>query len=179
MTTTTREQVRTGIAQFFGQGTFDNDERAWYDGPLATYGLSTVRAYQPKRFNEADFIRGQNAGRGMGALMVVEMGNDIEKRDAKPAYAGKKRITYTVILHVFHRAWASHSEDAEQDVDTLIEQVKVQLRSDITLGGNVNLQAGESRVGIRTKVYPAFVLEDEKTDSAFDITFEAEVEIVG
>jgi len=180
LTNTSRQIVRTGIAKFFGGTTYDTEARAYRgSGPLQQYGLSTVRPYQPKRMADEDYVFGQNAGRGMGAVMVVEMPAEQERRDAKPAYAGKKRITYTVVLHVYHLAWQNHSEDAEQDVDLLLEQVKALLRSDITLGGVVNLQAGESRMGIRTRVLPPIVVEKEKTASAFDVTFEAEVEIVG
>lgn len=180
MTATSRQIVRNGIAQYFGGIQYDQEARAYRgSGPLQQYGLSSVRAYQPKRMSDVDYVYGQAAGRGMGAAMVVELPNDEERRDAKPIITGRKRITYTVILHCFHLAYPTHAEDAAQDVDLLIEQIKGLLRADPSLNGVVNLQAGENRARIKTRVYPSAVIDKEKIATAFDITFEAEVEIVG
>lgn len=174
---TSREIVRTGIAQFFGGSTYDTDARAYRgSGPLLANGLSTVRAYQPKRMDDVDYVKGQVAGRGMGAAMVVEMSADAEHRDAKPAGTGRKHVIYTVNLYGFHMAYQPYAEDAAADVDLLIEAIKSQLRDDITLGG-ICYQAGESRAGIKTRIYPSSEYE-ETTATAFTITFEAEVEIV-
>lgn len=178
MPVTSRQIVRTGVATFFGGTVYDPETRSYRGaGPLFTSGLSTVRAYQSKRMADEDYFFGQPAGRGMGAVLVVEIPIDDEKRDAKPAVTGRKRITYQVILHCFHLAFEPHSEDAEQDVDNLIEQIKTLMRSDITLGG-ICFQAGESRMGIKVRIFPSIAVEKEKTVTAFDITFEAEVEIV-
>jgi len=180
VTTTTRQTVRNGIAQYFGGTVYDQEARAYRGaGPLASSGLSTVRAYQPKRMSDVDYVYNQAAGRGMGAAMVIELPSDVESRDAKPAVTGRKRINYTVILHCFHLAYQTHSEDAGPDVDNLVEQIKALIRQDVTLGGAVNLQAGESRAHIKTRIYPSAVLDKEKIATAFDITFEAEVEIIG
>jgi hypothetical protein len=177
VTNTSRQIVRNGIAQFFGGSTYDTEARAYRPGPLLAYGLSTVRAYQPKRMPDSDYTSGQAAGRGMGAVMIVELPADTESRDAKPAVRGMKRITYLSVLHFFHMAWQPHAEDAEQDVDLLIEQVKQLVRGDVTLGG-ICFQAGESRMGIRVRIFPSWQ-EEERTVTAFDVTFEAEVEIIG
>jgi hypothetical protein len=176
---TTRQIVRNGIAQFFGGTAYDQEARAYRGaGPLASAGLSTVRAYQPKRMSDVDYVYGQAAGRGMGAAMVVELPSDVESRDAKPAGTGRKRINYTVILHCFHLAYQSHAEDAGPDVDSLIEQIKGLIRQDVTLGG-VCFQAGESRFHIKTRIYPSAIIDKEKIATAFDIQFEAETEIIG
>lgn len=119
---------------------------------------------------------GQAAGRGMGAYMVVELGDDQEIRRAKPAYSGRKRVTYAVNLHLFHLAHIAHAEDAEADVNGLIEAVKTYFRGDITLG-QICYQAGESPNGLKTKVTPSMV-DKEIVGTYVRITFDAEVQII-
>jgi hypothetical protein len=188
MATTSRPTVRVGVAQFFGGTTYDQEARAYRGSTpvhLFNAGLSTVRAYQSKRISDKDYVLGQAKGRGMGASMIVEMPDDTEIRRAVPAAgpgtnyvgSGRKRITYTVILHVFHLAHKPHMEDAEADVDNLLEEVKSQVRSDVSLGG-ICYQAGENGRGIRTHVYPSNLGTDEITATHATVTFEAEVEIV-
>lgn len=186
MTTTSRAVVRTGIAEYFGGSTYDAETRAYRgSGPLVGSGLSTVRAYQPKRASDTDYVWNQAAGRGMGASMVVELGDDTEIRRAGNAgggvsfpAGGRKRITYTPTLHIFHLAYAEHAEDAEADVDALIEAIKGLFHADVTLGRIPGLyQAGESPYGIRTRIYPSVDVK-EKTTTYASIKFEAEVEIV-
>jgi hypothetical protein len=181
VTATSRQIVRTAIAQFFGGTAYDQEARAYRgNGPLLSYGLSSVRAYQPKRVSDIDYVKAQAAGRGMGAYMVVELPADNEIRRALPAGTGKKRITYTVVLHIFHLAHQDHAEDAEADVDGLLEEVKAQIRSDVTLGARTTAgiyQAGENPSGIRTRVYPSS-LDKEITATYASVTFDAEVEII-
>jgi hypothetical protein len=136
-----------------------------------------VRAYQPKRLSDKDYVLGQAKGRGMGAYIITELPNDTEIRRAIPAGTGRKRVTYTVILHVFHLAHKPHAEDAEADVDNLLEEIKSQVRSDVSLGG-ICYQAGENPRGIRTQVYPSNLGIDEITATHATVTFDAEVEIV-
>lgn len=112
----------------------------------------------------------------MGSYIVVEIGEDDERRIALPAYTGRKNIVYDVTLHVFHLAHMPHLEDAEADVNGVIEAVKDQIRSDVTLGG-ICYQAGESRRGIRSRVEPSIV-SSEISGTEILITFQAEVMIV-
>jgi hypothetical protein len=179
VTTTSLPVVKDGIAQFFGGSTYDTEARAYRgSGPLQSYGLSTVRKHQPKRMPDVDYVMGQSAGRGMGAVMIVELPLDTETRQAKPAYAGRKRVLYQVVLHVFHFGWQPHAEDAQEDAEDLIEAIKDLMHSDITLGGIPGLyQSGESRTGIRTRIFPSDISE-EKVATYLTITFDAEVEIV-
>lgn len=135
-----------------------------------------MRAYQPKRASDTDYVLEQAAGRGMGASMIVELPTDNEIRRAMPAGSGRKRITYTVTLHLFHLAYQDHAEDAEADVDALVEAVKDLIHGDVTLGG-VCYQAGESPFGIRTRIYPSTDVK-EKLSTYAQITLEAEVEII-
>lgn len=184
MTATSRTIVRTGIAEFFGGTQFDAKARAYRGAiPAALFGagLSTVRAYRPKRLNDADYVKGQAAGRGMGAYLYVELPRDTEIRRAIPAIgqAGRKRITYTVTLHVFHLAHQAYAEDAEADVDNLLEEIKSQIRSDVTLGSIPGVyQAGENVNGIRTQVFPSILGKDEITATYATVTFDAEAEII-
>lgn len=137
-----------------------------------------MRAYQPKRQSDTDYVINQAVGRGMGASMIVELPTDTEIRRAVPAGSGRKRITYTVNLHIFHLAYEDHAEDAEADVDALVEAVKDLIHSDVTLGDIPGLyQAGENALGIRTRIYPSADVK-EKVSTYAQITFEAEVEII-
>ena len=179
MTTTSREIVQTGIAAFFGGASYDAATRSYrgaIPSALLAAGLSAVRAHQPKRASDLDFVYQQAAGRGMGATMTVELGDDIEIRRAPPAGSGRKRVTYKTTLHLYHLAYMAHMEDAEADVNGLIEAVKTYIRADVSLG-SICYQAGENSGGIRTRVLPsAFV--NEKTLTDIKITFDTEVEIV-
>lgn len=180
MATTNREIVQTGVAQFFGGSTYDAEARAYrgaIPAALLTAGLATVRAHESKRVSDKDYVLNLASGRGMGAYMVIEIPSDDEYRKSIPAGgAGRKRIVYNVFLHVFHLAHKAHAEDAEADVNGLIEAIKDRIRGDVTLGG-ICYQAGESRKGIATRVYPSLTPQ-EVTGTRVDINFEAEVMII-
>jgi len=181
MTVTSRTIVRQGIAVFFGGSQYDSIAKAYRgSGPLLSSGLSTVRAYQPKRTPDPDYVIGQAAGRGMGALMVLEMP---ETRDEVltvgqiPASAGGQRhLIYPVTCHVFHMAHEAYAEDAEQDVDELDQAIHELIYSDPTLGG-VCYQAGQNMAGIRSLIDPSDLWK-EITVTHFRVQFEAEVQIV-
>jgi hypothetical protein len=123
-----------------------------------------------------DYVFAQAAGRGMGAYMAVEMPEDNEIRRAIPAITGRKRITYDVNLHCYHLAHMKHAEDAEADVNGLIEAIKAAIHADVTLGA-ICYQAGENGAGIRTRITPS-VTDDEIVATYILITLQAEVEIV-
>ncbi len=178
MTETSPVIVRKGIAQYFGGTVYDLEARAYRGaGPLLSSGLSTVRAYVPKRVSDKDYVLGQAAGRAMGAFMEVGMPSDVERREALGgATSGIKLIRYRTVLNVFHLARKSHAEDAQEDIDVLREAIKSHIRADRTLGGIV-FQAGESAFGIQTRVEPSIV-HNEVTGTLFTVTFEADVHIV-
>jgi len=123
-----------------------------------------------------DFVLAQAAGRGMGAYMIVELPDDDEFRKSMPAGTGRKRIVYQAVLHIYHLAHKAHSEDAEADVNGLLEAVKTAIRADVTLGG-ICYQAGESRRGIKTRVAPSAVPK-EITGTYVQMKLEVEVMIV-
>lgn len=156
---TTRTIVRQGVASYFG-GTYQAEGRCWQNGPLTSSGLGTVRAGWGKVLNDADFVAGMAPGRGMGAYMIVEVGRDKEYRrgiggppttdgNGSIITGGTKFVRYRVSLQIFHMAAVAYAEDAQADIDVLIEAVKQQIRLDRTLGG-ICTEAGEGRFGIET-----------------------------
>ena len=186
---TSRQIVRTGIAQFFGGTQYDAEARAYrgaIPAPLLAAGLSTVRAYQPKRLSDKDYVKGQAAGRGMGAAMTIGMLRDQEIRRAGPAagpgtayvVGGRKRVTYGTTLNIFHLAHMQHAEDAEADVDGLVEAVKNAIRGDVTLGSIPGVyQAGENARGITVQISES-IADKEIVGTYVTVTFDVEAEIV-
>jgi hypothetical protein len=181
MTVTSRSIVRTGIATFFGGTTYDSTFRCYRYGPLMNNGLSTVRAYQPKKLPDFDYVLGQQSGRGMGAVMILEMP---ETRDTVvtgsqfPANSagGRRHLVYPVQCHLFHMAHESYAEDAEADVDALDQAIHERIYSDPTLGG-ICYQAGIDAFGIRTLIDQPEIW-DQITLTHFRVIFDAEVQIV-
>ena len=188
MAVTSRKLVRVAVAQFFGGTTYDQQFRAYRGGPLLGSGLSTGRPYQAKRIPDTDYIMGLTPGRGMGALMVLEMA---ETRDTLltgpglPAgtHGGQRHLVYPVECHVFHMAHMNYAEDAEADIDDLDQAIHEHIYSDPTLGTTpltgppMIYQAGINSAGIHTVIDPS---EDYKeiTVTHFRVMFDAEVQIV-
>jgi hypothetical protein len=177
---TSREIVRWKIAEYFGGTTYDAAFRALRNGPLNSFGLSTVRAYQPKRLPDFDYVLGQAAGRGMGAVMVLELN---ETRDTPltagqiPATLnGQRMLAYPVQLHVFHMAHEAYAEDAEQDVDELDQAIHELIYQDPTLGG-AGFQAGMDAYGIRSLIDPAEAFRKELICTHFRVCFDVQVAI--
>lgn len=109
--------------------------------------------------------------------MIVDLGDANETRDARAgAVSGIKNVRYETTLHLFHKAWTEHSEDAGTDLSLLIEAVLDAIRADRTLGGAV-FQAGESSRGITTHRPPP-ELDGDKTNSYVQISFDADVKII-
>ena len=181
MAVTSRAIVRVGIAQFFGGTNYDSDFRCYRGGPLLSSGLSTVRPYQPKRTPDTDYVMGLNSGRGMGALMVLQMSQTRDNLLTGPGlpngiHGGQRHLVYPVECHVFHMAHMNYAEDAEADVDELDQAIHEHIYSDPTLGG-ICYQAGINSAGIRT------IIDDseewkEITVTHFRVSFDAEVAIV-
>ena len=155
----TRQSLRTGIAQFFGGTTYDATNRTYSGGPLTSSGLGCVRAYYGKRAPDTDFFINQVAGRGMGAVMHVHLPDEgPEKREAFGcATAGIKWVPFQVDLYVYHLAQMTHAEDAQADLDALLDAIKNRIHGDRTLGG-ICTQAGETPQGrIRTQMPPPVI----------------------
>ena len=187
MTETSRPAVRTAIAQFFGGTNYDSIFRCYRGGPLLQYGLSTVRPYQPKRVPDTDYVMGLNPGRGMGAMMVLQMAetrDNILTSPGLPAgiHGGQRHLVYPVKCHVFHMAHMPYAEDAEADVDELDQAIHEFIYADPTLGTGTTMppmiyQAGISSAGIRTQIDDSQGYE-EIVVTHFCVEFDAEVQIV-
>jgi hypothetical protein len=186
MTVITRTTVRQGIAAYFG-GTYQPDFRCWQDGPLLSAGLGTVRAAWPKHLSDADFTANMPVGRAMGAFAIVELGFDRENRQAiagPPVTVGGNIVSggiktdeYRASLQVFHMAQVDYAEDAQADVDGLIEAMKQLIRQDRTLGG-ICTQAGESRFGIQVTEGRPSVDSNERIGTWFQIQFHVMTQII-
>jgi hypothetical protein len=172
------------VAEFFGGANYDATFRAYRNGPLMAAGLSTVRAYQPKRLPDMDYVLGQNPGRGMGAVMILELN---ETRDqvltigqVPATLQGQRKLVYPIQLHVFHMAHQNYAEDAEQDVDNLAQAIAEHIYTDPTLGG-VCYQAGMDAFGIRTLIDQSELWKHggaEITVTHFRVCLDAEVQII-
>lgn len=177
MTRQARADVRDGIATYFG-GQYLPDARCYREGPLLPYGLATLRAYVPKRENDADYTVGLAPGRAMGAYAVVYLAETNERREAfgGPTSGWRHRI-YAVTLHLYHLATKALAEDAQADVDELLEAAVALIHADRTLGDAV-MQAGESTNGIRTFVgTPGYDPAAEHIRTYASVSFDADVYI--
>ncbi|RCG19115.1 hypothetical protein DQ384_38205 [Sphaerisporangium album] len=173
----TRAQVRDGIATFFG-GPFDAGQRLYRGGPLHSYGLATVRSYFAKRVPDTDYTAGLEPGRAMGTVGVVHLGDAVERRTAiGGATGGWKARVYSVSLHLYHLATTPTAEQAQADLDELLEAAAALIHGDRTLG-EVVLQAGESTNGIRFFLgQPAYGPGTEHIRTYASLTFDADVYI--
>lgn len=183
---TSRSLVRQGVGAYLG-GTWVEDIRGYQGGSLTANGLGTVRVGFPKRLDFNNFVAGAAAGRGMGAFMIVTFAHEREYRRAMAGppvstagtitSGGIKFIQYTVTLHVFHIAQKGYAEDAQADVDLLIEAIKQQIRLDRTLGG-ICTDAGETTYGIQVDESQPGVDGNDRTGTYFKVTFDIRCQIV-
>jgi PKD repeat protein len=141
---TARRDVRVGVAQYFGGTTLTADE--WYrPTPLAAQGLAGVRPYFETRLKDHEYVQTLTAGRKMGAVMSVHIAEFTEKRLTTGGFFD---VPYEVHLYLWHRAQKNdRPEEAQEDLDRLIQAVIDRVRADPTLGGVVT-QAGETARGI-------------------------------
>lgn len=140
-----RKGVRDDIAQYFGGSTFDSAARLYRPTPLAAVGLAAVAPYFSQRFDDKDkAIVGLADGRGRGAIMSVHLSGHTETRHS---IGGIMRVPYAVQLYLWHAALIPTTQDAQEDLDDLVQAVTDRIRSDPTLGGAA-VQAGEGTGGL-------------------------------
>lgn len=189
MTQVSRKLVRLAVAQFFGGTQYDQIGRCYRgNGPLLANGLSTVRPYQAKRIPDADYVMGQLPGRGMGAMMMLQMADDRDNMMNLPGMgltgqpgSVRRKLVYPVTCHVYHMAHEAYAEDAEADIDDLSQAIHQRIYSDFTLGTTPQAgppmiyQAGMDAPGIRTVIDPSGMWE-EIVLTHFRVTFDAEVQ---
>lgn len=145
---TTRRDIRTGVAVFFGGATFDAASRIYRPTPLQADGLAGVRAYWTTRFEDRDFVATLTAGRDMGAVMSVHIAQESERRIALGGpVGGFKSRPVQLELWVWHYARTPVIEDAQADMDDLLDAIVARIHGDRTLGATVT-EAGESQRGI-------------------------------
>lgn len=170
-----RATVRSGIATFFG-GPYDSATRTYRPGPLIGSGLTTVRAYPAKAVPDADYTAGLASGRAMGTVGVVHLGDSTERRVAiGGATGGWRHRVYQATLHLYHLANTPGMEDAQADLDALLEAVVTRIHGDRTLGGAV-MQAGESTAGIRCFLgLPELSPPPERVKTYASVSFDADV----
>lgn len=167
-----RAAVRDGIAQYFGGATFDADDRLYRPTPLAAAGLAGVAPYFAPAFpDEVIAIKGLAADRGRGAVMCVHIAETTEVRDS---LGGIMAVPYDVQLYLWYLALIPHTQDAQADLDALVQAVTDMIRADPTLGGTV-VQAGEGTRGITVQVPPPVTEPAEYTRQDAVISFAAEV----
>ncbi|MEV0968512.1 hypothetical protein [Microtetraspora glauca] len=173
----TRAAVRDGIAKYFG-GPYVPEFRCYRPGPLLAYGLATVRPYLAKRVPDQDYTIGLPPGRGMGTYAVVHLEAANERREAwGGATSGWKHITHAVTLQLFHLSTQPLAEDAQADLDALLEAIGDLIHADRTLGEAV-LQAGESTNGIRYWLsQPTYDQGSEHVRTLATVSFDADVYI--
>lgn len=178
-----RRTFRNGVAQFFGGPTFDPINRTYTGGTLTASGLGEARAYFPKRMPDTDYYIGMAAGRDMGAVMIVHLPNEgpEARKGMGGATAGIKEDPFQVQLHVYHLATVPHAEDAQADLDDLLDAIKAKIHGDRTLGG-ICTQAGERpETRIRTRMDPPVVHgpkgAPERVESFGLVTFGADLYI--
>lgn len=172
-----RQDVRVGIAKYFGGSTLTTAN--WYQPtPLVASGLAGVRAYYSTRIDDHEYFQTLTAGRGMGALMCVHLPQTTETR---LAIGGILNRPYAVELYVFHLSTKPPSEDAQADLDDLIDAIVARLRADPTLGMGpgsgspvVVIQAGEGERGITVNAAVPYTEPPATTRGSAVISFSAE-----
>lgn len=179
----TRASVRQGVATFIGGPTFDAVNRTYSGGSLTSSGLGCARAYVAKRIPDTDYHKGMVSGRSMGAVALVHLPEEgpEQRIGLGGPTAGIKWDPFRVELHIYHLAMQQHDEDAQADLDALLDAVKAKIHGDRTIGGTFT-QAGETSSGrILTRMWPPVILgkkgEPERVESYATVTFGADTYI--
>ena len=108
-----RAQVRSALATFIA--------------PPAISGINQVFTSFPKRI---DFQVNALPSQINRCAAVVFIENETETRIANGGVAnGWKRIDYSIALQLFHHSLARNAEDAMDDLDEIIDDLKELLRS--------------------------------------------------
>ena len=142
-----------------------------YNPPVE--GLNQVFTSFPKRIN---FQVNSQAGQLSRSAVVIFIQSENETRIAiGGATNGWKRVDYGVILQVYQHSLQRDSQDAMQDFDTLIDNIKTRLRSDHNFGDTSGTLVWQGAEPIISATYgePATVAEGATETFAelqFDVT---------
>ena len=113
-----RKQVRSTLASFIA--------------PPAIDGINQVFTSFPKRI---DFQVNSLPSQVNRCIAVIFIESETESRIAVGgAHSGWKRIDYTVVIQLFHHSLERLAEDAMDNLDGIIDDLKDKLRSDHRFG---------------------------------------------
>lgn len=130
-----RQQVRLAVAEWVGQAAVPN--------------LNQIFTAHPKRIN---FQVNAPAGAMTRAAAVVFIADETESRVAiGGAYAGWKRIDYTVDFQIFCHSGEPLAEEAMNAFDVIVDGVKDKLRAGghrLDQEGSVIWQAAEPDISV-------------------------------
>ena len=113
-----RKQVRSTLAGFIA--------------PPAIDGINQVFTSFPKRI---DFQVNSLPSQVNRCIAVIFIESETESRIAiGGAHSGWKRIDYTVVIQLFHHSLERLAEDAMDNLDGIIDDLKDKLRSDHRFG---------------------------------------------
>jgi hypothetical protein len=113
-----RKQVRSTLATFIA--------------PPAIDGINQVFTSFPKRI---DFQVNSLPSQVNRCVAVIFIESETETRIAVGgAHSGWKRIDYRVIIQLFHHSLERYAEDAMNNLDAIIDDLKDRLRSDHRFG---------------------------------------------
>ena len=135
--------------------------------------LNQVFTSFPKRIN---FQVNSQAGQLSRSAVVIFIQSETESRIAiGGAHNGWKRVDYSVILQVYQHSLQRESQDAMQDFDTLIDNIKTRLRSDHNFGDTSGVLVWQGAEPIINATYgePATVSEgatETYAELQFDVT---------
>jgi len=125
-----RKYVRTTLANFIAPPNVD--------------GINQVFTSFPKRI---DFQVNALPSQLSRCAAVIHIESENENRLAiGGAHSGVKRIDYSVAIQLFHHSMERNSEDAMNDLDNVVDNLKTVLRSDHQFGdpsGNLVWQGAE------------------------------------
>lgn len=171
----TRQDIRTGIAAYFGGSAVSAG--GWYQPtPLVALGLAGVKPYWKERFEDHEYFTGLADAR-TGAILCVHLEDDTEKR---LAIGGILDAPFNVTLYLWLLSRGAPVEAAQAACDDLLDALKAMLRADPTLGMGVNssapvrvTQAGEGEAGIRISSPPPYGEPPKTTRQNAVISFTA------
>jgi hypothetical protein len=176
-----REQVRVGVAEYFGGTT--QDERGFYRAtPLADLGLSGVWPYfvsYDNRVQDRDYFEGLDSGATFGAVMAVHLSVSTETRlEIGGLAGGVLNRPFNTQLYLWYSATRPPSSDAQAAFDDLLDAIVDRIRADPTLGMGVNsgaptlvTQAGEGEAGITVSTPPPYTEPPALTSGSSVISF--------
>lgn len=159
----TRQDVRTGIATYFGGTVLDG--RGFYrPSPLKSLGLSGVLpyfvSYDGRVDDNRDYFEGLDAGARFGAVMSVHLAAMTETR---LTIGGTLNRPYNAELYLWWYTDQPPTTAAQATFDDLLDAVVARIRADPTLGMGVGsgaptivTQAGEGDRGITVNSAPPY-----------------------